>query len=58
MKKTLIVLLLIQGLLLNAQQPPKMLKYNATNAANIFYYQVDEVIDKVKIKNSKEELTL
>ena len=55
MKKILILLLLLQGLLLNAQQPPKMLKYNAKNAANIFYYQVDEVIDKVKIKKDKTE---
>ena len=40
MKKIVIILLVFQSFLLNAQEPPKMLKYNAKNAANIFYYQI------------------
>ena len=53
MKKTVIVLLVLQSFLLNAQEPPKMLKYDAKNAANLFYYQIDEIPKKIKVK-SKE----
>ena len=49
MKKIVIILLVFQSFLLNAQEPPKMLKYNAKNAANIFYYQIDEIPKKIKI---------
>ena len=42
---------MFQGFLLTAQEPPKMLKYNAKNAANIFYYQIDEIPKKIKVKS-------
>ena len=51
MKKIVIILLVFQSFLLNAQEPPKMLKYNAKNAANIFYYQIDEIPKKIKVKS-------
>jgi len=46
MKKTILLLLVFQSFLLIAQEPPKMLKYNAKNAANIFYYNIDEIPKK------------
>jgi len=51
MKKTFLLLLVFQSFLLNAQEPPKMLKYNAKNAANIFYYNIDEIPKKIKVKS-------
>ena len=51
MKKTVLLLLVFQSFLLNAQEPPKMLKYNAKNAANIFYYNIDEIPKKIKLKS-------
>lgn len=51
MKKTVLLLLVFQSFLLNAQEPPKMLKYNAKNAANIFYYNIDEIPKKIKVKS-------
>ena len=51
MKKIVIIFLVFQSFLLNAQEPPKMLKYNAKNAANIFYYQINEIPKKIKVKS-------
>lgn len=51
MKKTVLLLLVFQSFLLNAQEPPKMLKYNAKNAANIFYYNIDKIPKKIKVKS-------
>ena len=51
MKKTVLLLLVFQSFLLNAQEPPKMLKYNAKNAANMFYYNIDEIPKKIKVKS-------
>ncbi|CAI8327371.1 MAG: Uncharacterised protein [Polaribacter sp. SA4-10] len=53
MKKTVIVLLVLQSFLLNAQEPPKMIKYDAKNAANLFYYQIDEIPKKIKVKSNE-----
>jgi hypothetical protein len=55
MKKIIILFLAFQSFLLMAQEPPKMLKYSAVNAANIFYYQIDEVPGKIKVKKEKIE---
>jgi len=44
----------LQSFLLNAQEPPKMLKYDAKNAANIFYYQINEIPEKIKVKEEKQ----
>lgn len=40
---------------LNAQEAPKMPKYNAKNAANIFYYNSTEVPESIKIKKEAIE---
>ena len=53
MRNTILLLFLFQGFLLSAQEPPKMLKYDAEDSANIFYYQLDEVQKKIKIKKEK-----
>lgn len=38
-----------------SQEPPKMPKFIAKNAANIFYYDSNEVAEKVKIKKDEIE---
>ena len=38
-----------------SQEPPKMPKFIAKNAANIFYYDSNEVVEKVKIKKDEIE---
>ena len=51
MKKIVILLFLVQTFFAFSQEPPKMLKYNAKNSANIFYYDLEEAPVKMKIKN-------
>jgi hypothetical protein len=53
MKKIIILSILLQNFLVTAQEPPKMQKYIAKNAANIFYYNLAEVVEKVKIKKDE-----
>ena len=53
MKKLILIILLLNSYLFLAQEPPKMLKYVAKNAANIFYYDLEEAPKKVKIKKDK-----
>ncbi|MCH3884763.1 hypothetical protein [Tenacibaculum aquimarinum] len=59
MKKIIILFLILQQYFVFAQEPPKMLKYNAKNASNVFYYDEDEVSKKIKIKkdNTKSIVT-
>jgi len=54
MKKLFFLFLAFNGLLIFGQnQPPKMPKYKAKNAAGIFYYDAVEAAKKIKLK--KEE---
>ena len=53
MKKVFILFLLISSFSIQAQQPPKMIKYNAKNVAGIFYYNLDEAVKKIKVKKEK-----
>jgi len=54
MRKLFFLFLAFNGLLIFGQnQPPKMPKYKAKNAAGIFYYDAVEAAKKIKLK--KEE---
>ncbi|MCI2227759.1 hypothetical protein MC378_01180 [Polaribacter sp. MSW13] len=53
MKKILVLIIIFQSILAFAQEAPKMIKFNAKNAANIFYYDLDEVPSKIKVKKDE-----
>ena len=53
MKKIIVLSILLHSFLVFAQEPPKMPKYIAKNDANIFYYDLAEVVEKVKIKKNQ-----
>ncbi|QNM86832.1 hypothetical protein H9W90_06910 [Polaribacter pectinis] len=54
MKKSLIIILVfLINFVAFSQEAPKMPKYIAKNAANIFYYDSNEVIDKIKVKKDE-----
>jgi len=51
MRKLFFLFLAFNGLLIFGQnQPPKMPKYKAKNAAGIFYYDAVEAAKKIKLK--------
>lgn len=50
MKRVVLILVLCIGYVGFAQNPPKMPKYNAKNAAGIFYYDAIEATKKIKLK--------
>jgi hypothetical protein len=50
MKKTLVIVLLFISYFSFAQDTPEFPKYNAKNAANIFYYNFAEVPEEIKVK--------
>ena len=52
MKRALTILFLISCFIGNAQNPqqPKMLEYKAKNIVGIFYYNLEEVVSKIKVK--------
>jgi hypothetical protein len=52
MKKTLIIVLLFISYFSFAQDAPEFPKYNAKNAANIFYYNFAEVPEEIKVKDN------
>ena len=56
MKKIIILGFTLSCFSFFAQEAPKMPKYNAKNAANIFYYNIEEALDKSKIKKEKIKL--
>jgi hypothetical protein len=51
MKKTFIIVLLFISYFSFAQDAPEFPKYNAKNAANIFYYNFAEVPEEIKVKD-------
>ena len=51
MKNILILIVLFLGVTSVAQEAPEMAKYDAKNAANIFYYNYFEVPEKIKVKD-------
>ena len=51
MKKTLIILVLFISSISFGQEAPEFPKYNANNAAKIFYYNFSEVPKKIKVKD-------
>lgn len=51
MKNIISLVILTFSLLSLAQEPPKMAKYNAKNASNIFYYNLSEVPEEIKVKD-------
>jgi hypothetical protein len=51
MKKTLIIVLLFISYFSFTQDAPEFPKYNAKNAANIFYYNFAEVPEEIKVKD-------
>jgi hypothetical protein len=53
MNKLIGLTLLLLSLTVTAQEPPKMPKYVAKNAANIFYYDLVETPKKIKVKKEK-----
>jgi hypothetical protein len=53
MKKVIVLIIILQSFLLIGQEPPKMPKYNAKNSANIFYYDLGEAVEKIKIKKDE-----
>lgn len=60
MKKIIILFILLQNCLVFSQRQQgqgsvKMIKYNAKNAANIFYYNIDKIPKKIKIKKKDVE---
>lgn len=50
MKTYLFLMALFFVSFLKAQQQPKLPKYNAKNAAQLFYYNITEVPEKIKVK--------
>ena len=52
MKKPLIIVLLSISYFSFAQDMPEFPKYNAKNAANIFYYNFSEVPEEIKVKDN------
>ncbi|MEE9408311.1 MAG: hypothetical protein V3V28_09570 [Polaribacter sp.] len=52
MKKSLIILSLFISYFSFGQEVPEMPKFNAKNAANLFYYNFTEIQKKIKIKNA------
>lgn len=50
MKNLVLIILSLFSFFLKAQEAPEMVKYNAKNAANIFYYNFSEVPDEIKLK--------
>lgn len=51
MKRITILLLFLSVTITKGQnQEPKMLEYKAKNIVGIFYYNIDEVITKIKVK--------
>ncbi|QTE22666.1 hypothetical protein [Polaribacter cellanae] len=50
MKKIFLLFVLIQSGFAFSQQEPEFVKYNAKNAANIFYYNLSEIPKKIKVK--------
>lgn len=50
MKNILVFLFLLCVTILKAQEGPDLPKYNAKNAANLFYYNLSEVPEKIKVK--------
>lgn len=50
MKNILVFIFLLCVTILNAQEGPELPKYNAKNAANLFYYNLSEVPEKIKVK--------
>ncbi|WP_299671119.1 hypothetical protein [uncultured Polaribacter sp.] len=59
MKNLIIVIVLFISYCSVGQEAPKMPKYNAKNAANIFYYDLLEAPEKIKVKNdlTKNKMT-
>lgn len=55
MKNYIATILFVLTSVVNAQEAPEMPKYNAKNAANIFYYNISEVPEKIKVKNESTE---
>lgn len=55
MKKIIALIIILQSLFVIGQDAPKMPKFNAKNSANIFYYELDEVVEKIKIKKDEIE---
>lgn len=56
MKQTVLIVFLLSSFLGFTQEPPKMPKYNAKNAAGIFYYDDVEASKKIKLKNGDKKL--
>lgn len=50
MKRLVFILVFCVGFIGLAQNPPKMPKYNAKNAAGIFYYDAVDASKKIKLK--------
>lgn len=55
MKKIIVLIIILQSFFTIGQEAPKMPKFNAKNSANIFYYELDEVVEKIKIKKDEIE---
>lgn len=55
MKNIILIIIVLQSFFAIGQEAPKMPKYIAKNEANIFYYDLDEVVEKAKIKKEKTE---
>lgn len=51
MKKAVFILVLFISYVSVAQEAPEFPKYNAKNAATIFYYNYSEVPEKIKVKD-------
>ncbi|QTD37520.1 hypothetical protein JL193_15800 [Polaribacter batillariae] len=51
MKKILLLCVLVQSAFGFSQEEPEFQKYNAKNAASIFYYNFSEVPEKIKVKD-------
>lgn len=52
MKKILVIIALCFGFISFAQNAPEFPKYNAKNSANIFYYNLSEIPDEIKVKKA------
>lgn len=56
MKQAVLIVFLLSSCLGFTQEPPKMPKYNAKNAAGIFYYDDVEASKKIKLKKDDKKL--
>jgi len=51
MKNLVSIIILFFSIGIFAQDAPEMVKYNAKNASNIFYYKLSEIPKEIKVKD-------